>query len=92
MKLSSSSDSSDTRCSTTLRPKNLKDVMPYKPPGPPKKTGKHRYVFVLLAPANGTSEELHLTKPKTRQRWGTGKERHGVRDWAADNGLAVIGE
>lgn len=69
----------------------VKELVPYKPPGPPKKTGKHRYVFVLLAPANGTSDELNLTKPKVRKHWGFGKERHGVRDWAEENGLAVLG-
>ncbi|KAK4958593.1 carboxypeptidase Y inhibitor [Elasticomyces elasticus] len=49
---------------------DLKEVMPYKPPGPPPKTGKHRYVFLALAPANGTTETLHLSKPGDRQHWG----------------------
>lgn len=80
-----------TRCRAIFRSKGLKEVMPYKPPGPPEKTGKHRYVFVLLTPANGTSEQLNLTKPQDRQNWGTGKERHGVRDWAAENGLVAVG-
>lgn len=66
--------------------------MSYKPPGPPEKTGKHRYVFVVYTPANGTTAPLHLTKPKGRQNWGTGKERHGVRDWAGENGLEPVGE
>ncbi|RYO75870.1 hypothetical protein DL766_009088 [Monosporascus sp. MC13-8B] len=44
-----------------------------------------------FAPANGTTEPLNLTKPEDRQHWGTGKERHGVRDWALDNGLAPVG-
>jgi phosphatidylethanolamine-binding protein len=70
----------------------LEDVMPYKPPGPPKKTGKHRYVFVAFAPVNGTTEDLDLTKPKDRQNWGTGKEGHGVRDWMSENGLRAVGE
>lgn len=72
--------------------KKLKDVMPYKPPGPPSNTGKHRYVFLAFAPANGTTKKLRLSKPSDRQHWGTGKERHGVRDWAAQNGLAPVGE
>ncbi|KAI0485151.1 phosphatidylethanolamine-binding protein [Xylariaceae sp. FL0804] len=58
--------------STTLR-----DVVSYKPPGPPPKTGKHRYVFLVFAPANGTTEHLNLTAPSGRKHWGTGKERHG---------------
>jgi phosphatidylethanolamine-binding protein (PEBP) family uncharacterized protein len=66
------------------------DVIEYKPPGPPPKTGKHRYVFLVFAPKNGTTEPLHLSKPKDRQHWGTGKEGGGVRDWATDNGLAPV--
>ncbi|KAM0705527.1 hypothetical protein Q7P35_006886 [Cladosporium inversicolor] len=52
----------------------LTEIMPYKPPGPPPKTGKHRYVFVALAPVNGTTERLNLSKPGERQRWGFGGE------------------
>ncbi|RYP11024.1 hypothetical protein DL765_007900 [Monosporascus sp. GIB2] len=83
LKLSASDPSTSTSS-------ELKDIMPWKPPGPPPKTGKHRYVFLLFAPANGTTEPLNLTKPEDRQHWGTGKERHGVRDWALDNGLAPV--
>ncbi|KAK4506652.1 hypothetical protein PRZ48_000384 [Zasmidium cellare] len=67
------------------------EIVPYKAPAPPKKTGKHRYVFVALTPKNGTHEPLHLRAPADRQHWGYGKERIGVRQWAEDNGLAVIG-
>jgi phosphatidylethanolamine-binding protein (PEBP) family uncharacterized protein len=66
------------------------DVVEYKPPGPPPKTGKHRYVFLAFAPKNGTSEPLELTKPKDRQHWGMGEERGGVRDWAEGNGLVPV--
>lgn len=67
------------------------EIVEYKPPGPPPKTGKHRYVFAALAPANGTTERLYLTKPKERQHWGYGKERYGLRQWAEENGLSVVG-
>lgn len=66
--------------------------MPYKPPGPPPKTGKHRYVFVALAPINGTTERLNLSKPGDRQRWGFEGERAGLREWARENGLGIVGE
>ncbi|OCK82666.1 lipid binding protein [Lepidopterella palustris CBS 459.81] len=66
------------------------EIMEYKPPGPPPKTGKHRYVFLTLVPANGTSQPLDLTKPSDRKHWGTGKERKGVRYWAKDNGLVPV--
>jgi len=69
----------------------LVDILPYKPPGPPPKTGKHRYVFVAFSPLNGTSEPLHLTVPKDRRHWGFEGERKGVRQWAAENGLVPVG-
>ncbi|KAH7370724.1 putative carboxypeptidase Y inhibitor [Rhexocercosporidium sp. MPI-PUGE-AT-0058] len=62
------------------------DLVEYKPPGPPPKTGYHRYVFVILE--GGTT---NLTAPGERQHWGTGKVRHGVRDWAGKEGLSVVG-
>jgi len=64
----------------------VKELVEYKPPGPPEKTGYHRYVFLLLEGDNS-----NLTAPEDRQHWGTGKERHGVRDWAKRGGLEVIG-
>jgi phosphatidylethanolamine-binding protein len=70
----------------------MKDIMPYKPPGPPPKTGKHRYVFVALAPKNATTEELNLRKPADRQHWGYDQERQGLKDWAEEMGLMVIGK
>ncbi|KAK4540794.1 hypothetical protein LTR36_008871 [Oleoguttula mirabilis] len=67
------------------------EVMPYKPPGPPPKTGKHRYVFVALAPKNGTTEKLSLSKPGDRQHWGYEEKGVGLKRWAGENGLEVIG-
>jgi phosphatidylethanolamine-binding protein (PEBP) family uncharacterized protein len=66
------------------------DVIEYKPPGPPPKTGKHRYVFLVFAPRNGTTEVLNLSKPRERKHWGMGKERGGVREWARGNGLVPV--
>lgn len=74
---------------------NLYPLSPYltnhsltldKPPGPPPKTGYHRYIFILLE-----GETTNLTAPDDRQHWGTGKQGHGVRDWAKKEGLKVIG-
>jgi phosphatidylethanolamine-binding protein (PEBP) family uncharacterized protein len=62
------------------------ELIEYLPPSPPPKTGKHRYVFVLLE-----GETRHLTVPKERPHWGYGKIRHGVRDWAEENDLEVVG-
>ncbi|OTB06564.1 hypothetical protein M426DRAFT_112546 [Hypoxylon sp. CI-4A] len=82
--------SSSSESSNVVQLSGLKDIIPYKPPGPPAKTGKHRYVFLLFAPANGTSDSLHLSKPDDRKHWGMGKARHGVRDWAEENGLKPV--
>jgi len=62
------------------------ELVEYKPPGPPPKTGYHRYIFLLLE-----GDNTNLTAPEDRQHWGTGKKRHGVRDWAKKEGLQVIG-
>ncbi|KAL2020595.1 hypothetical protein VTK56DRAFT_8183 [Thermocarpiscus australiensis] len=72
---------------------DLDEVMPYKPPAPPAKTGKHRYVFLAFVPANGTTERLHLSKPSDRQHWGYDTEEgetKGVREWAGENGLIPV--
>lgn len=71
---------------------SLTEIMPYKAPGPPPKTGAHRYLFVALAPLNGTTERLHLSTPRDRQRWGYEGQRAGLREWARENGLIVVGE
>nr|OQO31635.1 hypothetical protein B0A51_00787 [Rachicladosporium sp. CCFEE 5018] len=71
--------------------KDVVDIMPYKPPGPPPRTGQHRYVFVALTPKNGTTKALHLSKPKGRRHWGFEGERTGLREWAESMGLEVVG-
>lgn len=63
------------------------ELMEYLPPAPPPKTGKHRYVFVLLEGRQGQD----LSPPKDRKHWGYEKPRHGVRDWAKENALKVVG-
>lgn len=70
----------------------MKEIMPYKSPGPPPKTGKHRYVFVALSPLNRTIETLDLVAPSDRRRWGFEEERKGLRTWMAEMGLGVVGE
>ncbi|KAF2498851.1 PEBP-like protein [Lophium mytilinum] len=66
-------------------------IMPYKAPGPPPKTGKHRYVFLVFAPKNGTTEPLNLTKPSDRQHWGSDTQGFGAAWWAGLNGLITVG-
>ncbi|KAI9873497.1 MAG: hypothetical protein M1830_000343 [Pleopsidium flavum] len=67
--------------------KTTDELISYLAPSPPPKTGKHRYVFVLLAGPEGKE----LKKPEERPHWGYGKVRHGVRDWAQENGLVIVG-
>ena len=68
----------------------IREIVPYHPPGPPPKTGKHRYVFLALTPVNATTEGLNLTTPAGRQHWGY-DGYGGVREWAVENGLRVVG-
>ncbi|KAK1990248.1 phosphatidylethanolamine-binding protein [Colletotrichum falcatum] len=82
--------SSSPTISVGIDPAHLDDLVEYKPPGPPPKTGKHRYVFTAWVPANGTKEELHLSKPEDRKHWG-GEEGRGVQKWAKENGLVAVG-
>ena len=82
----------EDRSATGKKSKTLDEVVEWKPPGPPEKTGKHRYVFLVFAPRNGTTLPLNLSKPKERKHWGTGEERKGVRDWAIENGLVPVGK
>jgi len=77
----------------TLHLKALNDVMEYKAPAPPEKTGKHRYVFLAFVAANGTEDVLHPSKPGARKHWGyDGDGVRGVRQWAGENGLVPVGE
>lgn len=89
------SDDEDESCfsSLTLSLTDLEDLIPYKPPGPPEKTGKHRYVLIVFAPANGTTDPLDLKKPDDRQHWGYeyDGESVGVRRWSVENGLVPVG-
>lgn len=89
------SDDADSSCSSslTLSLMDLDELMPYYPPGPPEKTGKHRYVLFVFAPVNGTTEPLDLKKPEDRQHWGYeyDGERVGVRRWSLENGLVPVG-
>lgn len=66
-----------------------KTLMPYMGPAPPPGTGDHRYVFVLLRGDADKSDKLEA--PKERKQWGYGKERHGVRQWAKQHGLEIVG-
>jgi len=71
----------------------LSEIVPYKAPGPPEGTGKHRYVFLAFVAANGTTEKLHLSEPSDRKHWGYDTEdgeTRGVRDWAKENGLIPV--
>lgn len=77
--------------STGLLSHKFDEIVEYKPPGPPPRTGKHRYVIIAFAPANLTTEPLHLLKPKDRQHWGFDEQGFGVKKWAAVNGLVPVG-
>ena len=77
-------------------PTDLDEIMSYKSPGLPEKTGWHRYVLLAFVSSNGTTDKLHLPNPSGRKHWGRydtdkGKTK-GVREWAKENGLAPVGK
>ncbi len=61
-------------------------LLPYMGPGPPPKTGKHRYVFLLYEQPDG----VKVKAPKDRPNWGTGIPASGARDWAKGYGLKLL--
>ncbi|TEY60779.1 hypothetical protein BOTCAL_0176g00050 [Botryotinia calthae] len=61
-------------------------VVDYKAPAPPKGTGKHRYVFVLLE-----GDNVDLEGPEERKHWGFEKPGSGIREWAGRKNLTVVG-
>ena len=74
-----------------------RDILPYRPPMPPRGSGPHRYVIVMLRPKEGDKEgdagtEMDLSTPTTRVRWGYQEQGSGVRRWAEANGLEVVGK
>jgi phosphatidylethanolamine-binding protein (PEBP) family uncharacterized protein len=65
----------------------ITELVEYKPPGPPPKTGKHRYVMLLLQ-----GENEHLKAPDDRKHWGfEGSGRRGAAKWIKREGLSVVG-
>lgn len=74
---------------TTVTPKTL---IEYMPPKPPQGSGKHRYVLVLLTHEKKADADKEIKPPSARPKWGYDKPGSGVREWARDNGLKVIGE
>lgn len=62
------------------------DILPYEAPGPPPKTGYHRYVFLLFS-----GDNTNLTVPTNRRHWGLGKKGMGVKEWAKMQGLQAVG-
>ena len=66
-------------------------LIEYMPSDPPKGTGKHRYVFVLLAFEYAGNGREDLSKPKDRPHWGYRGNGKGVREWASENSLVPVG-
>lgn len=61
----------------------------FVPPGPPKNTGLHRYIYILYKqPPHSTGKDF--TKVKGRMNWGYGIKGVGAAKWAAENNLTPI--
>lgn len=65
------------------------DYMPYVGPAPPEKTGKHRYVVVLLKQKNGEFSE-NVPKLSNRANWGYGKPSYGLKKWASQYNMEPV--
>ncbi|GMF01027.1 unnamed protein product [Ambrosiozyma monospora] len=62
------------------------DLVSYVGPGPPPKTGKHRYVFLLYKQKPGVSPAQIPDRPN----WGTGIPGYGAAEYAKKNGLELL--
>ncbi|GMM33757.1 Tfs1 protein [Saccharomycopsis crataegensis] len=62
------------------------DYLKYEGPGPPPKTGKHRYCFFLFK----QKAEINPPPLTGRPNWGLGKPATGVREWSTKYGLEPI--
>lgn len=62
------------------------ELVPYMGPGPPPKTGLHRYIYILFKETKPSLTKFHGDRP----RFGTDKPGHGVRAFAAEHGLIPI--
>lgn len=70
----------------------MKELVKYMPPAPPRGTGKHRYLIVVMVPKNGSQKKLKLGKPASRKRWGYKHKREGLREWMTENDMVPIGK
>ena len=59
------------------------ELVPYMGPGPPPKTGLHRYVFLLYKQQRGKQPDA----PADRPCWGTGVPGSGATEYAQQYGL-----
>lgn len=69
-----------------LLKKDGKELVPYMGPGPPPKTGLHRYVFMLFKQKPGLSPEAPVDRPK----WGTSIPGYGIKEYSAKYGLELL--
>ncbi|CCD24790.1 YbhB/YbcL family Raf kinase inhibitor-like protein NDAI_0D04770 [Naumovozyma dairenensis CBS 421] len=66
---------------------NGKVVSSYIGPGPPPKTGKHRYVFLLYKQPRDLTK---FTEVKGQFNWGYGIPGVGANKWASENKLDLV--
>lgn len=81
-----SSDDPAAGIAARLAVENAHTLMPYMGPGPPAKTGKHRYVFVLLRETGATPTKFEGDRP----RWGADKPSKGLDLYAKKHGLIPV--
>lgn len=62
------------------------DLIPYMGPGPPEKTGDHRYVFLLFKQKPGVEPEAPIDRPC----WGTSIPGYGIAEYSKRYGLELL--
>lgn len=66
------------------------EIVPYASPAPPKDTGKHRYVLLVLE-GGKDGKDVKGPSEDQRKKWGNEKAGTSVQKWAEENGLTPIG-
>ncbi|PWW79206.1 PEBP-like protein [Tuber magnatum] len=79
--------SAQTAEAASVNLSDASELVEYMGPGPPEKTKKHRYVFLLYR--NESSKKLE--GPSKRKKWGNDDYRKGARQWSDKYGLSLVG-
>lgn len=69
-----------------LNVEDAHELVSYMGPGPPERTGKHRYIFVLLRETKGTPTKFDGDRP----RWGNAEPSQALKEYSKKHGLVPV--